>query len=259
MGYAASSICILASAGQCQIVCVHFAECTLFRYSARIVRGPLPLRLFIIPRHAFRLLSAWFKPSESMLMSQSAATNPERLTAKSFRVPLTALSRTGERLERKALAIKARLCRSTIALSATDLSFGDVNVGIPQSQSIQVKNLSDLATAVEVVPTTSIISVTPNTFDLPPRQSQAVAVTINPVRVNTDFQASVRVLNLRNRSNDQVLDTRSSNVDLTGEALHALFYAVRFGNVGVCPPILEPRMQCEESTRSTFRRARRQI
>eukprot|EP00127_Corallochytrium_limacisporum_P000770 Clim_evm56s25 gene=Clim_evmTU56s25 len=163
-----------------------------------------------------------FRPVEGDT-PENARTIKKRLMR--FRVELNSTSTaTVGMTERRTLQCRAQVCTSMVELSHSEVHLGDLNIGTIYTHVVDVANLSELPTKVEVLLRSKVVNCPKEVLYLGPLEKVSVRLQICPRRVNPDYRKEVIFANMFNRSNDQVLDLRSNNVDEKGVSLHSLFY-----------------------------------
>lgn len=155
-----------------------------------------------------------------------------RLQEKSFNIMLdfaklkSSGAKSGAGRERKTVSCKTRTCTSFVTISPKVIDFGMANVGTRKSANFVVQNHSELTARVDLRFVSKVISMYRDEIAVPPLQSIELRVDFFPRRVNESYRKQVTVANLLNRSNDQILEVRSSNVDEQRISFHSLFYRI---------------------------------
>lgn len=155
-----------------------------------------------------------------------------RLHEKTFNVMLdyarmkSSGAKSGGGRERKTVSCKTRTCTSFVTISPKVIDFGMANVGTRKSANFVVQNHSELTARVDLRFVSKVISMYRDEIAVPPLQSIELRVDFFPRRVNESYRKQVTVANLLNRSNDQILEVRSSNVDEQRISFHSLFYRI---------------------------------
>ena len=167
-----------------------------------------------------RRLKIVYKPNRSRLPTE--VERASLLTRNSFHVQIYANDMEGRLLQQRTLHFQSRVCLSVVQLSTHSINFGDVKVGLKQSEVFQVRNLSDLPADISVKTGSRIITITPTKFTIPPRQRRDINVDITPVSVDVVFENTIEVINHQNRNNDQKVAVQSTNVESTVE-MESLF------------------------------------
>ena len=182
--------------------------------SATIMSGENMCRELSLAAGRSRKLTVVYRPTLSTLSERNEKEgNANRLTKSGFHVHVHALSKAGLRLERRTLRCQAQLCLSMIELSTNHLNFGNVNVGSAQTKIIHVRNMSELQADVRLKSGSRILSCSPQSLSIPPRQRADVTIKISPTNVNPDFKKTIMVENLCNQDNTKMLNVTSSNID----------------------------------------------
>ena len=110
---------------------------------------------------------------------------------------------------------------------------------------ITVTNHSDLSTRIAMRFVSKVLSMYMDEVVVPARQTVAMRIDFFPRRVNDSYRKQITVANLLNRSNDQIFEVRSRNVDPQRVSFHSLFYRiltpsgsnfVDFGDVNIHSP-----------------------
>lgn len=135
-------------------------------------------------------------------------------------------AKSGGGRERKTISCKTRTCTSFVTISPKVIDFGMANVGTRKSANFVVQNHSELTARVDLRFVSKVISMYQDEIAVPPLQSIELRVDFFPRRVNESYRKQVTVANLLNRSNDQILEVRSSNVDEQRISFHSLFYRI---------------------------------
>ncbi|PWN36998.1 uncharacterized protein FA14DRAFT_119399 [Meira miltonrushii] len=155
-----------------------------------------------------------------------------RLQEKTFNIMLdyaklkSSGAKSGGGRERKTVSCKTRTCTSFVTISPKVIDFGMANVGTRKSANFVVQNHSELTARVDLRFVSKVISMYRDEIAVPPLQSIELRVDFFPRRVNESYRKQVTVANLLNRSNDQILEVRSSNVDEQRISFHSLFYRI---------------------------------
>ena len=155
-----------------------------------------------------RQLQVRYKASLAHIRAKD--TMPGRLARVALHVSLNAVDTNGQHIERRTLTGLARVCESLVKLSANELDFGEIQVKASKTQSVTVRNISDLATTVEVHFSSRILKASPQRLELAPQDSATVELELSPTDLVPTFEKSVTLINLRNRANDQTLVVRAS-------------------------------------------------
>ncbi len=124
---------------------------------------------------------------------------------------------------------KAQVCTSIVKLSSLELNFGDCNIGSAKSSSVQILNLSDLPAVVSSYVTSTIISLKSNAerVSIPPRETHSLDIDLVPLKTNLKYRKQIRVDNLFNKDNNQVLEVRAKIMDHHHVLFHSLFYKLK--------------------------------
>jgi len=128
--------------------------------------------------------------------------------------------------ERKSVQCRIRTCTSFISVSPKMIDFGAANVGTRKSANFTVTNHSELTARVDLRFVSKVLSMYRDEISIPPLQSLELRVDFFPRRVNNSYRKQVTVANLLNRSNDEIFEVRSKNVDEKKVSFHSLFYRI---------------------------------
>ncbi|UZJ55957.1 hypothetical protein CBS101457_005277 [Exobasidium rhododendri] len=128
--------------------------------------------------------------------------------------------------ERKSVQCRIRTCTSFIGVSPKLIDFGAANVGTRKSANFSVTNHSELTARVDLRFVSKVLSMYRDEISIPPLQTLELRVDFFPRRVNENYRKQVTVANLLNRSNDEIFEVRSQNVDEKKISFHSLFYRI---------------------------------
>jgi hypothetical protein len=171
-------------------------------------------------------LLVWLYPAGASDESKAA-----RLQRRSFRISLKCAEKKGYTKQRfsKIIQCKAQVCTSIVKLSSLELNFGDCNIGSAKSSSVQILNLSDLPALVSSYVTSTIISLKSNAerVSIPPRETHSLEIDLVPLKTNLKYRKQIRVDNLFNKDNNQVLEVRAKIMDRHHVLFHSLFYKLK--------------------------------
>jgi hypothetical protein len=94
---------------------------------------------------------------------------------------------------------------------------------------VQILNLSDLPAVVSSYVTSTIISLKSNAerVSIPPRETHSLDIDLVPLKTNLKYRKQIRVDNLFNKDNNQVLEVRAKIMDHHHVLFHSLFYKLK--------------------------------
>lgn len=147
--------------------------------------------------------------------------------------------------ERRTVVCHTRTCTPFVSVSPKMVDFGVASVGTRKSAQISVVNHSDLSTRIAMRFVSKVLSMYMDEVTVPARQSVDLRIDFFPRRVNNSYRKQITVANLLNRTNDQIFEVRSHNVDPQRVSFHSLFYRiltpsgsnfVDFGDVNINSP-----------------------
>ena len=108
-----------------------------------------------------------------------------------------------------------------------------------------ITNHSELETRILLRFVSKVLSMYMDEIAVPARQTVELKMEFFPRRINESYRKQITVMNLLNRSNDQILEVRARNVDLQRVSFHSLFYRILttsgsnfldFGDVNIHSP-----------------------
>lgn len=148
-----------------------------------------------------------------------------KLTSRTFRLFLSYFTAGNSKIaEKSTILCVARTCTSAIEVTPNVIKFGDTDVGTLKSSTIEIRNLSELPTLVELQYESKVLSSTRGELLIPAKQKIEVKLDIYPRKVNPDYQKEIIIANLLNPENNQIVQVHSTNVDQKMVTLHSLFY-----------------------------------
>ena len=100
------------------------------------------------------------------------------------------------------------------------------DVGARKSAQVSITNHSELETRVLLRFVSKVLSMYTDEIAVPARQTVDLKMDFFPRRINESYRKQITVMNLLNRSNDQILEVRARNVDLQRVSFHSLFYRI---------------------------------
>ncbi|KAG0344399.1 hypothetical protein BG004_004500 [Podila humilis] len=131
--------------------------------------------------------------------------------------------------DRKIVQCKARACTSFVTFEPKSIDFGDTDVGHYKSLPIKLVNQSELPAIVQLDFQSKVLNCTPSgAITIPSKSSTELKLEIYPRKVNPDYRKQLTLFNLTNRSNDQIIEVRSTNIDKNRVTFHSLFYRVLY-------------------------------
>lgn len=166
--------------------------------------------------------------------ARDSASTPETagsLRPSAFKVYLESAP-SGSRLAstprlKRTLNCTAESCTSLIALSSgAKIDFGEVTVGASKSSTLSITNLSALSAKVEIAAISKVLNTNRNVIIIPPRETVEEKIEFFPRRINDKYEKQIFVRNLLNRSNDQLVEIKSRNVDTYNLTLHSHLYRI---------------------------------
>lgn len=202
--------------------------------------------LLLRPGSQWRIVVSHRPPAEPVDESYSAG----RLKHATFNVFLdyaraTGSARSSGGRERRTVVCHTRTCTPFVSVSPKTVDFGVASVGTRKNSQIAVTNHSDLSTRIAMRFVSKVLSMYMDEVVVPARQTVAMRIDFFPRRVNDSYRKQITVANLLNRSNDQIFEVRSRNVDPQRVSFHSLFYRiltpsgsnfVDFGDVNINSP-----------------------
>ena len=202
--------------------------------------------LLLRPGSQWRIVVSYRPPAEPVDESYSAG----RLKNASFNIFLdyaraTGSARSSWGRERRTVVCHTRTCTPFVSVSPKTVDFGVASVGTRKNSEITVTNHSDLSTRIAMRFVSKVLSMYMDEVVVPARQTVAMRIDFFPRRVNDSYRKQITVANLLNRSNDQIFEVRSRNVDPQRVSFHSLFYRiltpsgsnfVDFGDVNIHSP-----------------------
>jgi hypothetical protein len=128
---------------------------------------------------------------------------------------------------RKVIHCHAESCTSIISITSGNLiDFGEVTVGACKTTTIQIENLSALSARVEISAISKVLMTARQVIIIPPYESVSERVDFFPRRINNKYEKQVFIRNLLNRTNNQVIEVHSKNVDVYNVTLHSHLYRI---------------------------------
>ena len=174
------------------------------------------------PGTEYRIL-IFYRPARDVIHDQTLAGT---MRDSSFKVCLDfhpSSQRTEYQKARHLISCVAESCTSFIAISSGKLiDFGDVTIGAVKSAVISISNLSALSAKVEIAAVSKVLSTTRNVIIIPPHETVEERLEFFPRRINDHYEKQLFVRNILNRSNDQIVEIRSKNIDGKGDLLLAI-------------------------------------
>ncbi|XP_024373820.1 uncharacterized protein [Physcomitrium patens] len=154
-----------------------------------------------------------------------------RLQRRNFRLSLKCAEKKGYSKQRfsKIIQCKAQICTSIVKLSTQELNFGDCNVGSTKASSVQIHNLSDLPALITPYVTSTILSIKSQAerVSIPARQTHSLDIDLVPLKINHKYRKQIRVDNLLNKENNQVLEVRAKIMDRHHVLFHSVYYKLQ--------------------------------
>jgi hypothetical protein len=148
-----------------------------------------------------------------------------KLTSRTFRLFLSYFTAGNSKFaEKSTIQCVARTCTSAIEVTPNVIKFGDTDVGTLKSSTIEIRNLSELPTLIELQYESKVLSSIRGELLIPAKQKVEIKLEIYPRKVNPDYQKEIIVANLLNPENNQIVQVHSTNVDQKMVTLHSLFY-----------------------------------
>ncbi|KAG0580510.1 hypothetical protein KC19_4G178800 [Ceratodon purpureus] len=171
-------------------------------------------------------LLVWFFPAGA-----SDELKAARLQRRNFRLSLKCAEKKGYSKQRfsKIIQCKAQICTSIVKLSTLELNFGDCNVGSTKASSVQIHNLSDLPALITPYVTSTILSIKSQAerVSIPARQTHSLDIDLVPLKINHKYRKQIRVDNLLNKENNQVLEVRAKIMDRHHVLFHSVYYKLQ--------------------------------
>lgn len=128
---------------------------------------------------------------------------------------------------KRTLSCTAESCTSLISLSSgSKVDFGEVTVGASKSSTLSITNLSALSAKVEIAAISKVLNTNRNVIIIPPHETVEEKIEFFPRRINDKYEKQIFVRNLLNRSNDQLVEIKSKNVDTFNLTLHSHLYRI---------------------------------
>ncbi|KAF2076702.1 hypothetical protein CYY_002015 [Polysphondylium violaceum] len=151
-----------------------------------------------------------------------------RLTPKNFRIMLkygkSLLKNAITKQKNKTIKVASRVCLSAVKVP-TEINLGDCTVGNLRTKNIHLHNLSDLPAALQVRYQSKVISLTPLSFNIPPKQSYDLQLDFLPRKNNPDYRKQITFVNVKSPTNDQqFLEIRANNLDEHSVNVHSKYY-----------------------------------
>ncbi|PWN42321.1 hypothetical protein IE81DRAFT_323647 [Ceraceosorus guamensis] len=128
--------------------------------------------------------------------------------------------------QRKTVQCRVGTCTSFITVSPKVVDFGEANVGARKFAHVAVENRSELTARIDLRFVSKVLSMYRDEVSIPALQTVELRVDFFPRRINKSYRKQITVANLMNRSNDQIFEVRSRNVDEERIGLHSLFYRI---------------------------------
>ena len=200
--------------------------------------------LVMHPGAQYRIVVSYRPPRESAHEDYTAG----RLRQTTFRLFLDYVRASdnphGGR-QRREIVCYTRTCTPFISVSPRVVDFGMADVGARKSAQVSITNHSELETRVLLRFVSKVLSMYTDEIAVPARQTVDLKMDFFPRRINESYRKQITVMNLLNRSNDQILEVRARNVDLQRVSFHSLFYRILttsgsnfldFGDVNIHSP-----------------------
>lgn len=114
-------------------------------------------------------------------------------------------------------------------LSTQEVNFGDCNVGSTKALSVQIHNLSDLPALITPYVTSTILSIKDQAerISIPARQTHSLDLDLVPLKINHKYRKQIRVDNLLNKENSQLLEVRAKIMDRHHVLFHSVYYKLQ--------------------------------
>lgn len=111
-------------------------------------------------------------------------------------------------------------------LSIQELNFGDCNVGSSKASSVQIVNLSDVPALITSYVTSTVLSFKSQAerVSIPERETHSLDIELVPLKINHKYRKQIRVDNLLNKENNQMLEVRAKIMDRH----HVLFHSIHY-------------------------------
>ncbi len=168
-----------------------------------------------------------YRPARDALNPPDIAGALRESTFKVFLDSAPSSQRLPAAKSRRTLNCTAESCTSLIAISPNKrIDFGEVTVGAVKSTTISIANLSALSAKVEIAAISKVLSANRNIIVVPPYETVEEKLEFFPRRINDRYEKQLFVRNLLNRSNDQLVEIRSKNVDVYNLTLHSHLYRI---------------------------------
>ncbi|XP_024391254.1 uncharacterized protein [Physcomitrium patens] len=171
-------------------------------------------------------LLVWFFPTGA-----SDELKAARLQRRNFRLSLKCVEKKGYGKQRfsKIIQCKSQICTSIVKLSTQELNFGDCNVGSTKASSVQILNLSDLPALITPYVTSTVLSIKSQAerVSIPARQTHSLDIDLVPLKINHKYRKQIRVDNLLNKENSQVLEVRAKIMDRHHVLFHSIHYKLQ--------------------------------
>ena len=200
--------------------------------------------LVMRPGAQYRIVVSYRPPREPVDSEYTGG----RLKHSSFRIYLdyvhAAENAHGGR-ERREIQCHLRTCTPFISVEPRVVDFGMASVGARMTAQVAITNHSELETRILLRFVSKVLSMYMDEIAVPARQTVELKMEFFPRRINESYRKQITVMNLLNRSNDQILEVRARNVDLQRVSFHSLFYRILttsgsnfldFGDVNIHSP-----------------------
>ncbi|PVU97804.1 hypothetical protein BB559_001902 [Furculomyces boomerangus] len=140
-------------------------------------------------------------------------------------------------------------CTSLISASPEVLDSGPIGVGTVTAMYVNIKNLSDIEGQFRCSVDSKIVNCIQSPINILPRDTISLRIDIYPRRINPRYRKQINIVNLRNRSQpDLIINVKSEHVDLGSMSYHNLLYKtifnereqtfVDFGQTPINSPVL---------------------
>eukprot|EP00698_Gefionella_okellyi_P011205 TRINITY_DN2946_c0_g1_i1.p1 TRINITY_DN2946_c0_g1~~TRINITY_DN2946_c0_g1_i1.p1 ORF type:complete len:2682 (+),score=550.34 TRINITY_DN2946_c0_g1_i1:90-8135(+) len=178
--------------------------------------------LTLLPGRERTLIVAYTPDRDKLLHEAKAA----RFTQRSFRMILQYRETEKQQAFTKSVKGTARVCTSLVRLSTTQVNFGSTIIGSSKVANVRITNISDMPATLKIHLNSHILTCTPLSLIIPPRQWQELGLTLIPTRANDDYRKQITIENKKHRANDQAIEVRANCVDRHRVTFHTFFYSL---------------------------------
>lgn len=142
-----------------------------------------------------------------------------RLITQTFRLFLRSKS-----VGSKSISCRAKVCDSIISVEPKEIDLGECDIQSLYHTSATITNMSELPALLSLRYTSKAVFIESQNITVPPKRSFVLPIHYIPRTVTSEYRKQIRIVNLKNRSNDCVISLKASNTDRHRVVFHAKFY-----------------------------------